>query len=136
MAVLPEVLLRYREYEAQTTNQKQGSIENSRCAISLTTARRRAGQPEGVEEVIAWAEGLSPADYSFRVAERCLAEGYWEPAAYRARRALALNRSPILALQALWLATKATRLAPPAERTRISRMFLGGPVRALGLRPA
>jgi glycosyltransferase involved in cell wall biosynthesis len=136
MAVLPEVLLRYRWYAAQTTQQKQASIDNSRCAISLITARRRAGRPEGVEEIVGWAEGLSPAEYSRRVALHCLEEGFWELAAYRARRALALDRSPVSATRALAHAMRIWKRAPAGERDRVARMFFSGPVRALGLRPA
>ncbi len=136
MAVLPEVLLRYRWYGAQTTQQKQASIDNSRCAISLVTARRRAGRDEGLAEVLDLASGLSPAGYSARIAETCLAEGFWELAAYRARRALALERTPVRAWQVCRLALRTWRLAPAGERSRVARMFFSGPVRALGLRPA
>jgi hypothetical protein len=136
MAVLPEVLLRYRWYGAQTTQQKQASIENSRCAISLVTARRRAGRPEGAEEITGLAEGLTPAEYSRRIADLSLAEGFWELAAYRVRRALALDKTPVSVMRALRQGWQIWRQAPAAERNRVGRMFFTGPVRALGLRPA
>jgi glycosyltransferase involved in cell wall biosynthesis len=136
MAVLPEVLLRYRWYGAQTTQQKQGSIDNSRCAISLITARRRAGRPEGMAEILCLAEWLTPAEYSRRIAMLSQAEGFWELAAYRARRALALEKTPASAMRAFRQGWQIWRQAPAAERNRVARMFLTGPVRALGLRPA
>jgi len=136
MAVLPEVLLRYRWYGAQTTQQKQAAIDNSRCAISLVTARRRAGRPENLEAVLGLAAGLSPAEYSRRVAQIACDEGFWELAAYRARRALALERSPLSAARALAQAGQVWRRTPAAERGRVMRMFFSGPVRALGLTPA
>ncbi len=136
LAVLPEVLLQYRWYHDQTTQQKSREIENSLCAISLITARRRAGRAEDLEAVVRAGVALTPAEYSRQVAERCLSEGYWELAAYRARRALALERTPVSALAAFGLAARAWRRAPGEGRGRVTRMFLTGPVRALGLRPA
>jgi glycosyltransferase involved in cell wall biosynthesis len=136
MAVLPEILLRYRWYRAQTTQQKQAAIDNSRCAISLVTVRRRAGMAEGIEEINGLAEGLTPAGYSLRIAQCCLREGFWELAAYRARRALALELTPSTAVRAFRLAAQIWRQAPAVERGRVTRMFFTGPVRALGLREA
>jgi hypothetical protein len=136
MAVLPEVLLRYRWYGAQTTQQKQALIDNSRCAISLVTARRRAGRPEGAEEIVALAEGLTPAEYSRRIAALSLSEGFWELASYRARRALALDKSPASAMRTFRQGWQIWRSAPAAERDRAVRMFFTGPVQALDLRPA
>lgn len=136
MAVLPEVLLRYRWYGTQTTQQKQASIDNSRCAISLVTARRRAGRPEGAEEIVALAEGLTPAEYSRCIADLSLAEGFWELAAYRTRRALALDKSPSSAMRSFRQGWQIWRQTPAAERNRVVRMFFTGPVRALDLRPA
>ncbi|WP_438480132.1 glycosyltransferase family 2 protein [Oleiharenicola lentus] len=129
--VIPEVLLHYRWYGAQTTQQKMPLIENSRCAISLITARRRAGRAENVAEVLGWAGALSPANYSRRIAGIALAEGFVELAAYRARRAFALERSLASAWAAFRLAWRAWRQALPAERGHVVRMFFKGPVRAL-----
>lgn len=135
-AVLPEVLLQYRWYDDQTTQQKLAKIEQSRCAISLLTARRRAGRPENLAEVIAAEAGLSPAEFSRRTAGLCLTEGFPELAAYRARRSLAWERSVGSAWSALRLGLSAWRQAGAMERGRVARMFLTGPVRALGLKPA
>lgn len=135
-AVLPEVLLHYRWYPDQTTQQKSAAIESSRAVICLTTARRRAGRAEDLAMVLAAGEGRTAAECNRQLAELCLQEGYAEPAAYLARRLLAVERSPSVAWRVLCLAVKAWRRAAPAERGRVSRMFLRGPVRALGLRPA
>jgi hypothetical protein len=136
MKVLPEVLLHYRWYPEQTTQQKLASIEQSRCAISLITARRRAGRPEELDAIVNEAGAFAPAEFSRRVAVRCLAEGFLELAAYRARRSLALDRSIPSAWTATRLAARAWIRATGAERRRVVRMFLTGPVRALGQRPA
>jgi glycosyltransferase involved in cell wall biosynthesis len=135
-AVLPEVLLQYRWYDDQTTQQKLAKIEQSRCAISLLTARRRAGRPEKLAEVLGMEAGLSPAEYSRRTADLCIMEGFHELAAYRARRSLAWERSPSSAWAAVRLGVQAWRRAGGAERGRVTRMFFTGPVRALGLQPA
>lgn len=135
-AVLPEVLLHYRWYAGQTTQEKLADIEQSRCAISLLTARRRAGQPENLAAVVGAESSFSPAEYSRRTARLCLAEGFYELAAYRARRSLALDRSLKSAWTAAGLGLAAGWRAGSAGRGRVARMFLTGPVRALGLRPA
>lgn len=136
LAVLPEVLLQYRWYGDQTTQQQLPAIEHSRCAISLLTARRRAGRPEDLEAVIGLGEALPPADYNRRIARLCLEEEYWEVAAYRARRSLRWERTAVSALAATGLAARAWRGAPAGARARVARMFFSGPVKALGLRPA
>jgi hypothetical protein len=135
-AVLPEILLHYRWYADQTTQQKLAAIECSRGAICLTTARRRAGRPENPEAVIRAGDALDLAEYSRQVTKQCLTEGYWELAAYRARRSFAIDCSLASAAKATRLAAQSWLRAPAQERGRIARMFFTGPVRALGLRPA
>ncbi len=136
LAVLPEVLLHYRWYPKQATQQMAGNIEQSRCVINLLTARRRAGRPENLERVDWMTEAISPADYCRHTAGQCLAEGFFAPAAYLARRSFALERSVPSALAAVRLAARAWRRAPAPERARVAAMFMCGPVRALGVRPA
>lgn len=136
MAVLPEVLLHYRWYPEQTTQQRLASIENSRCAISVLTARRRANQPEGLAEILAAGDGVEPAEYSLRMAELCLAETHHELAAYRARRAFAWRWTPGNAVRAWRIFLRARRAAAAERRGAVTRMFLRGPVRALDLIPA
>ena len=136
MAVLPEVLLRYRFYSTQTTQRHAANIEQSRCAINLLTARRRAGRPEELDGMDWMSEAVPAAEYCRRTAAQCLAEGFAVPAAYLARRSLVLERSPISVVGAARLAARAWRLAPARERRRVAAMFLTGPVRALNLRPA
>jgi GT2 family glycosyltransferase len=135
-AVLPEVLLHYRWYADQTTQQKLGMIERSRAVICLTSARRRAGRPENLAAALAETETLDPAAGSRRLAGLCVNEGFFEEAAFLARRSLALERSPWAAFAAMRLAARAWCRAAPAERGGVSRMFFQGPVRALGLTPA
>jgi glycosyltransferase involved in cell wall biosynthesis len=132
MSTLRDVLLHYRWYPGQTTQQKSALIENSRSAISLATARRRAGHAENLAALVADGRDACPADYSLRVGRQALAEGHAVLAAYRARRAIALDAR--VAAKALALAAQAWRAA--ADRRAVRRMFLSGPVRALGLRPA
>ena len=135
-AVHPEVLLRYRWYAAQTTQRHAANIEQSRGAINLLTARRRAGRPENLEGMNWMAEAVPAAEYCRRTARQCLAEGFAAPAAYLARRSLALDRSVTSAIAAVRLAGRAWRLAPAGQRGGVAAMFFTGPVRAMKLRSA
>lgn len=136
MAVLPEVLLDYRWYSDQTTQQRGTSIEQSRAAIQLAAARRRAGRPEELAGIIQALAAPTAAESWRRVAALCLAEGYAVPAAFAARRSFATERTARAFREAMRLGARAWRNAAPAERPLAARMFLTGPVRALGLRPA
>lgn len=136
MTVLPEVLLRYRWYPAQTTQRRTPAIEQSRCVIQLVTARRRAGRPENLEGALRLTAAASAAESWRRGAGQCLEERFSVLAAYHARRSFALDRSPKAALVAMRLAGRAWRQARGRERGMVVRMFFTGPVRALGLRPA
>lgn len=135
-AVIDEVLLGYRWYDAQTTQVRLATIERSRCAIQLLTARRRAGRPEQMASALDVMNGSAVAQTWRRGALCCLAEGFPVLAAYQARRSLASGRTPMAALKAGRLALQAWRRAPSVDRTLVVRMFFTGPVRALGLRPA
>lgn len=136
MAVMPEVLLRYRWYGAQTTQAKAAAIEQSRAAIQLTTARRRAGRPEELSGALAAVEATSAAEAWRRGAAAALAEGFYAVAAYQARRAFALERSARSAVAAGRLGWRAWQCAPKVEKRLVASMFFSGPVRALRLRPA
>ncbi len=125
-AVLPEVLLHYRWYADQTTQQKLAEIEKSRCTISLLTARRRAGRPEGLEAIQRLQVGMSPAEYNRRVARVCLAENFCELAAFRARSSLTLDRSIASVWVAARLVLQAWWQAAASERGRVARMFFKG----------
>jgi hypothetical protein len=135
-AVLPEILLRYRWYPAQTTQRQIAAIEQSRCTIQLLTARRRAGRPENLEGTRCQMAGSSAAESWRRTAAQCLEERFSVLAAYHARRSFALDRSTAAALVATRLTARAWRQARGRERWMVLRMFFIGPVRALGLRPA
>lgn len=135
MAVVPENLLHYRWYPAQSTQQFAVQIELSRSAHILATARRRAGRPEKIEQLVRFAGVSTPAEVCREMAALALADGLAAPAAYLARRALARDRSAGAAGRALLLALRAWRVAPKDKRRLVAAMFLRGPVRALGLRP-
>lgn len=137
-AVLPETLLHYRWYPEQTTQRRSAEIGRSRAAIALCTARRRAGRPEALAETLV-ALDQTPARSASAAwrcaAERALAETFPVLAAYAARRLFALDRAPRVAVTAARLASRAIASAR-GQRRLAARMFLTGPVRALGLRPA
>ncbi len=136
MAVLPEVLLRYRWYPAQTTHQRAAAIEQSRCAIQILAGRRRAGRPEEIAAVLAATTAATAAATWRRGAELCLAENLLVFAAFQARRSFALDRSPASAWRATRLAWRAWRRARGADQVQVARMFFTGPVRTLRLHPA
>ncbi len=136
MAVIPEVLLRYRWYGAQTTQVRAASIEQSRVAIQITTARRRARRPEDLSGALAAVEATTAAEAWRRGARMALAEGFFPVAAYQARRSFALERGPRSAMVAWRLGWSAWRRAPMAEKRLVAMMFFSGPVRALQLHPA
>lgn len=134
--VLPDVLMDYRWYPSQTTQRHGVSIDQSRCAIALLTARRRAGREEAVETVQPLTARLSAGAYARLTAAQCVTEGFPVPAAYLARRSFVVERSPRAAWAAFGLGAQAWRRADATQRGLVARMFLKGPVRALGVRPA
>jgi glycosyltransferase involved in cell wall biosynthesis len=136
MAVLPEVLLRYRWYSAQTTHQRAAAIEQSRCAIQILAGRRRVGRPEEIPGLLAAIAAPTAAETWRRGAALCVAEGFGLFAAFQARRSFALERTPAGAWRAARLALNAWHRAREGDRARVARMFFTGPVRALRLHPA
>jgi hypothetical protein len=136
LGVIPEVLLRYRWYPSQTTQRHAANIDQSRCVILQLAARRRAGRPEALDRVEWMTDALSAGEFAARVARQCLDEELFVPAAYLARRAFALDRSPAGAWRATALAAALWRRTPRTERAAVAAMFRHGPVRALGVTPA
>ncbi|MDB6167535.1 MAG: epsH 2 [Verrucomicrobia bacterium] len=136
MGVLREVHVKYRVYRTQTTQDKSSAIVRSRCIISLLAARRRNGRREGLDDLITLGGSMSAAAFCAHLCGLASAEGFAELAAYFARRMLALQRSPITAIKSLRLFATARKQAAPADRKNITRMYLSGPVRALGVGPA
>ena len=134
-AVLPEPLLRYRWHACQATQRHSTLIAQSRHVIALLTARRRAGRGEQ-GPVPALGEAVSPGEHARAVAEQALAERFAAPAAYLARRSIALDRRPQAVGGAMHLAYRAWRRASAAERRLVAALFLKGAVRALQVRPA
>ncbi|WP_221030579.1 glycosyltransferase family 2 protein [Actomonas aquatica] len=128
--ILPDVLLRYRWHDGQTTQARRDEIERSRAVILLISQRRRAGRDERLAEALAELEGMSAAAAWWQVAEWAATEGWAEAAAYAARRSWVLERGWRRAGQAVRLIAA----LPAAARARAWRMALRGPVRALGVR--
>jgi glycosyltransferase involved in cell wall biosynthesis len=135
MAMLPHILLRYRWYTDQTTQQRSTSIEQSRCVIQIATGRRRLRRPENLEAVLAATSARTASETWLRGARVCLADRLPVFAAFQARRAIATNRSAGSAWKATRLAYRAWRQAHPSGRALVLRMFFTGPVRALRLHP-
>lgn len=136
MAVLPEVLLRYRWYPTNTTHERAAAIEQSRCAIQILAGRRLAGRPEEIAAVLSATAAATAAETWRRGAELCLTEKFFVFAAFQARRSFALDRSPAGAVRATRLALRAWRRARGGDRAQVARMFFTGPVRTLRLHPA
>jgi glycosyltransferase involved in cell wall biosynthesis len=138
MRAVPEVLLRYRWHAAQTTQQKAAEIERSLCAIRLLTARRRASRAENLVALDGWlkSEPTSRATSCRYCAELCLVEKFPVLAAYHARRMFTLERTVANFARASGLVARALKQTSGPERRLAARMFLTGPVRALGLRSA
>ena len=135
-AVVPEILLHYRHHAGQTTQMRIAAVEHSRSVIQILSGRRLAGCAENLAAVLAATTARTAAGAWRRGAAVCLADNFPDFAAYQARRSFALDRSPRGAWHALRLYVAARRLAPDADRPRVRRMFLTGPVRALDLHPA
>lgn len=136
-AAVPEVLLQYRRHGGQTTIERANRIAAERCVVRLLTARRRAGRPEGDDwpPLLAQAgSGLAECLLLRQWARRFLAEGFGVPAAYHARRSIAVRRSAGAYLHGVALWMQAWRMAG-RERLQVNRMFFLGPVRALNMRP-
>jgi GT2 family glycosyltransferase len=125
-AVVPEVLLHYRHHPAQATVAHAHRVAAERAEVRLLTARRRAGRAERLEGF----QDMPDA------AGRALTEGFPVLAAYQARRSVAEVRTAGAAARAGRVFLRALRSAAAHERALVARMFLTGPVRALGLHPA
>jgi glycosyltransferase involved in cell wall biosynthesis len=133
LGAVPEVLLRYRRHATQATQEHAALIEHQRAQIRLATALRRAGRAEDANETLLPAGDRSQISLGW--AGRALAEDCFALAAYQARRAVALRRDLVTATRASSLAWRAWTRATPARRGLVARMFLSGPVRALGVKP-
>ncbi len=136
---VPEVLLHYRRHPGQATVERAAGICAEQCVVRLLTSRRRAGRAEGEDwrQLLRIAPEGAPAEAVMlrQFTRQFLAEGFWEQAAYHARRSCAARRTIPAFLTAARLFAQAWRRAG-AERTPVARMFFLGPVKALRLRPA
>ena len=136
---LPEVLLHYRRHAGQMTVNQFPTMVLYACMVRLITARRRAGRPEGLAELLGsmgdWLARPPPpsASYAF-FAGRALAEDFPLLAVFLARRCVSLQRTaPALANAVRVLAAAAGR--EPGRVGSLLRMFFTGPLRTHGLRP-
>ncbi len=137
MGAVPEVLLGYRYHAAQTTVQQAARIAAERCVVRLLTARRRAGREEGGDWVSLLAAAAGMADEAAMLrffARKFRAEGFPVPAAYHARRSVAVRPTPWTLAAAAGDFARTLWSASP-HRGAATRMFLRGPVKALNLRP-
>jgi len=138
MAGVPDVLLHYRRHAEQATESHAAAIEDQRGWVRRATALRRAGRTEELPESDG-GETLRPesaAQASRHWAVRFRQEGFGALSAFQARRSLALDRSAGSWVQALRLGMQAVASARGEERVLARRLFLAGPVRALGLEVA
>jgi hypothetical protein len=135
-AVVPEILLRYRWHDGQTTQARAAAIEHSRAVIQIITGRRLAGRAEDLAAVQAATVAPTAAGSWRRGAAVCVGDRFPVFAAYQARRSFALDRSPRGAWHAFRWFCAARQLAAGADRARVRRMFFTGPVRALELHPS
>jgi len=135
-AVVPEILLRYRWHDGQTTQARAAAIEHSRAVIQIITGRRLAGRAEDLAAVQAATVAPTAAGSWRRGAAVCVGDRFPVFAAYQARRSFALDRSPRGAWHAFRLFRAAQRIAATADRSCVRRMFFTGPVRALELHPS
>jgi hypothetical protein len=133
MAVIPEVLLKYRWYQSQTTQSKADLIARSLSAIQLLAARRRAGLEENMATALELTNASSVSMTWRLMAKRSAAEGYYVLSAYQARRSLAVQRSVGAAMKATALFLKILAGTPKRTIPDVVRMFFTGPVRLLGL---
>jgi hypothetical protein len=136
MAVLPQVLMQYRWYPQQTTQQHLASIEQSRAVIQLITGRRRANRSEDMAAALGAISAATAAGAWRAGAALCLRERFVVFAAFQARRSLAMDRTVASEWRAFRLAAAAWGRARREERGLVLRMFFTGPVRALALHPA
>lgn len=135
-----DVLFHYRRHAGQSTWQHRASQTLSASCIRLVTARRRSGRAEGFAELAAELQSWRDEPPAVReiyadFAGRCLRENFPVLAAYHARKLLSVTRDVAACGVACRTVVRALRLAP-REASLIVRMFLTGPLRTHGLRPA
>lgn len=136
---LPEPLLWYRRHAGQVTQSERPEMVFHACLIRLITARRRAGRPEALAELLAsvdrWRERApAPAEAYAEFAHRALGEGHGLLAVYLARRAFAAERSVRVFARSCRVFASAVR-RDPGRAVQLARMFATGPLRTHGLRP-
>ncbi|MCF7688393.1 MAG: glycosyltransferase [Cephaloticoccus sp.] len=137
---LAEVLTQYRLHPVQVTVQQRPSQVLNACIVRLITARRRAGKPEKLAELLAEVNGWIevPPDYATLYeffAARSFEDNFNLLAVYFARKTLAFSRSPAR-IFAAGRTLLAAMCREPGQIIRLGRMFFTGPLRTFDLRPA
>lgn len=137
--VLAEPLVSYRHYPGQTTRERFAGQTLLAALVRLLAARRRAGRAEELEALRAdyagWLGGApSVAEIFAEFAQRSAREDFPDLTVYHARKLLSVRRDPAALALALRLWLIAMRRAP-RRAGFLSRLFLGGPLRAHRLHP-
>lgn len=137
---LPEVLLHYRRHAGQITVSRFNEMVLGATLVRMVTARRRAGRPERLAELVrdlpGWSAQSAPAasvTYAY-FAGQALAEGFPLLAVFLGRRHFSKCRTPAGLARATAVLGRALAQAP-GEAAMLVRMFLTGPLRAHDLRP-
>ncbi|MFI5337474.1 MAG: glycosyltransferase family 2 protein [Opitutales bacterium] len=139
LGAVPGVLLEYRVHDGQTTRLGNCTQVLLASYVRLLTARRRAGRPEALPELMGELRRgrLEPPPLAATYADfarRCLAEHFPLLAVYHARKLLSVRRDRSALGTALGVLAGALRQEPRAAVT-LTRMFFTGPLRTHGLRP-
>lgn len=140
VACVAEPLLHYRRHPGQTSRtQHLGQVLAANC-VRLATQRRRAGQPEDLTGLARMGRDNAGHPWSVSAQYRffgdiSLAEGHAVLAVYFSRKLMSVSRHPGDWQHACRVAARAGQRSP-GNRIELVRLFLTGPLRTYGLRPA
>ena len=136
---VPRILLHYRRHPGQTTVERRAAQVRDECYVRLLTARRRCAVSEDFGSVARELQESSSPDIEHAVhrefSGRFLAERFWAQAVYQARRTVITGGDARSLARAVRVLGRSVR-QEPARALFFLRLFLQGPVRALGLRNA
>jgi glycosyltransferase involved in cell wall biosynthesis len=136
---VPRILLHYRRHPAQATVERRAAQVREECYVRLLTARRRRGASEDFGSIARELQDSSSPEIEHAVhrefSDRFLAERFPSQAGYQARRLVVTGGNLRSFARALRVLGSSVR-QEPARAFFFSRLFLQGPVHALGLRNA
>ncbi|MCF3648811.1 glycosyltransferase family 2 protein [Synoicihabitans lomoniglobus] len=140
LAGIAEPLLHYRCHDAQITRARRRDQVLGANRARLATQRRRAGVAEDLTDLARMGCDDAGEPWSLGAQYRCFAdaslrEGHGLLATYLARKLVSVSRRPADWLHASHVASQACRGASTG-RVELMRLFLTGPLRTYGLRPA